>query len=168
MSVTFMEETQLAPAADNHLFRQVRDSDYQNGTLSSLAFRPMPKDKGELSVDVERLVINQQPVYTSAQQSYTSFKANGGGRNSVGVWAVTTQECSDHGLTAYHQPKLDPPPNPVHGYVDFKPLPEKDWRKKGARLAECAMKRGCVHSPAPVPPQSPPTAPTGETPPPSP
>ncbi len=157
MSVMFTEETQLAPATDNHLFRQVRESELQNGVLSSLAFRPMPKDHGELSVDVERLVINQQPVHTTAQQAYESFKANsGGGRNSAGVWAVTTQECSDYGLNAYHQPKTDPPPNPVHGYVDFKPVPEKDWRKKGARLAECAMKRGCVHPPDGSTPQSPP------------
>lgn len=124
--------------SDKRLFRQVRGEEryIKNGVLTSLAFRPLPKDHGELSVDVEPL--------TSAQQCYEAFKANGG--DTVGVWAVTTQECKNVGLDSYLKPKTTPPLNLSHGYVDFTVVAkEKEERKKGARLAEYAMARGRLY-----------------------
>lgn len=143
----------LLQPSENRLFRQVRVRDFKNGIVTSLAFRPMPeKDHGELSVDVEYLTIGQQALHTTPQQSYEAFKANGG--ETTGVYAVTTQECSNHGLSAYHKPRTTPPPNLAHGYIDFKPLTANEQRRKGARLAELAMARGCVHPAGQAPPAS--------------
>ena len=141
------------PPSDNRLFRQVRNDEryIRDGVVTSYAFRPMPKDQGELSVDVEPL--------TTADKCYADFIANGG--HSVGVWAVTTQECAATGLNAYHKPRISPPPNPSHGVVDFKDLTDKESRKKGAKLAEFATIRKRVYPEGDVqaqPPAAPPAA----------
>jgi hypothetical protein len=134
----------LLPASGNLLFRQVREKDVKDGILSSLAFRPMPdNDQGELSVDVEHLIIDQQPLHTTARQSYEAFKANGGDTDCV--YAVTTKECADLGLAAYHKPKTEPPVNVAHGIVDLTALTTNQQRRKSQRLAELAMKRKCVY-----------------------
>lgn len=146
--------TYLEPS-DNRLFRQVRNDEryIRDGVVTSYAFRPMPKDQGELSVDVEPL--------TTAAKCYADFIANGG--HSVGVWAVTTQECAKTGLAAYHKPRTAPPPNPSHGIVDFTSLTDKESRKKGAKLAEFATIRKRVYPEGEVQAQPPPASPaTGD------
>lgn len=130
-------ERLLAPSSER-LFRQVRVGQVEDGEPSSIAFKALPKDHGELSVDLESL--------TTAQECYDAFKACGG--DTVGVWAVTTQDCVDLGVDSYHKPKTSPP-NPSHGYVNFKSLRnDKAYKKLAGYLAERAIKYGRVHPPA--------------------
>ncbi|QQR47767.1 hypothetical protein JKA73_17680 [Myxococcus xanthus] len=126
----------LAPS-DELLFRQIpgRSGYINDGTPTSMAFKPLPKDEGELSVDLGSL--------TTAEASFNHFTQVVGGQSS-GVWAVTTNECKSQELDAYHRPKADHPPNPTHGIVDFRHLgSDNKMKKKAAKLVEAAIKRGC-------------------------
>lgn len=131
-----MSETKLEPT-EQELYRQVRAGHIENGEVSSLAFTPMKKDNGELSVDLQGL--------TTAEAACTAFKARG--YDTVGAWAVTTKECSDLGLGALHQPKdTPPPPNESHGFVDFRGVNASQTKKRAGRLAEKANARKCRHA----------------------
>ena len=118
---------------DELLFRQVPKEWYQNGTLLSLAFRPLPrKDEGRLSGDRESL--------TTAESSFIRFKESGG--NTVAVFGLTVQEFDDHKIPCFGDPVPD---NPSHAYADFSAHSKGQIKKKSQRLRDLAVARGKIY-----------------------
>lgn len=115
------------------LHRQVHPSFLQNGRVSSQAFRPTPKDDGELSVSRASLTTAE-----AAYQLYTEEKK----LQSVGVWSVTVGECEGVGLKAFADPLEGPPPDPAHAVIDFRHLGTNAVEKASSRLAAVARARG--------------------------
>ena len=111
------------------LLRQVHPSFVQAGRVTSQVFRPTPKDESLLSVyDGDQI---------SAEDSWTHF-TNKQGFQSVGVLAVTVDECDAEGLFA----RSDPGPFPEHAVIDFTGLSENQIEKKGKKLKAKAEVRG--------------------------
>jgi hypothetical protein len=122
---------------DEELFRQVAPKDYRVGNVvTSVTFRPLPKDEGYLSVDRSSL--------TTAENSFLQF-VNGIG-NSVGVLAVTVGECANEQLNSYEDPL---PNNGWHALVDFNGLTRGQQETKAKLLRDIAEKRGYRHGPLP-------------------
>lgn len=118
------------------LHRQVHPSFLQNGRVSSQAFRPTPKDEGELSVSRGSLTTAEE-----AYQLHTEEKK----LKSVGVWSVTVGECSGIGLPSFPDPLEDAPPDRAHAVVSFKDLGSTAADKASSRLAAFARARGRQH-----------------------
>jgi hypothetical protein len=121
---------------DTLLYRQAHPNFVNGDTVTSQAFVPFPKDKGELSVDDGDLV--------TAQESYRHYTQDLGNA-SDSVWAVTKTEADTTGAPASPAPLPD---NPAHARLDFNSIPEKHWRKTAKRLKEHALTHGCQFRPA--------------------
>ena len=66
------------------LLRQVNPNWVREGRITSQVFRPMPKDKGQLSVyDGDQMTPQQAYAHYTQQLAL----------NSVGIMAVTVAEC---------------------------------------------------------------------------
>jgi hypothetical protein len=123
--------------SDELLFRQVHSSWIREGRVSSQAFRPMPKDKGHLSVD--------RGSITTAEASYQLFTEQLQ-FSSEGIWAVTVAECLAQALPVLEDPVSAEAPgvaNPAHAVVSFVSVSSRGQiEAKGQKLARCANERG--------------------------
>lgn len=129
---------------DDLFLRQVHPSHAPDGTPSSQAFNPTPKDDGKLSVDDAKAV--------NAKESWTHFTANLG-FESAGTWAVSLGEIEESGdLVLQSDPVHDSDNptvnNPAHCLIDFNGVKSKGQRKRRAqKLAIKASARGCLFKP---------------------
>ncbi len=116
------------------LLRQVNPSWVQQGRVTSLVFRPTPKDEKLLSVyDGDQI---------SPERAWKHF-IRLLGFHSVGVLAVTKGECAKRSLPAYP----DPGPFPEHAVIDFTGFSENQIKTKAKLLKAAAESRGWVHQP---------------------
>lgn len=114
------------------LLRQVHPSFVQNGRASSQVFRPTPKDEQRLSVYNADMI---EPE--GAYQHYTGQL----GHSSMGVLAVTVQECNTAEIPAL----MDPEPFPEHAVLDFTGLSKGATEKKAKLLRQWAESRGWLY-----------------------
>lgn len=114
---------------DTLLFRQVNPSWIQAGRVTSQVFKPTPKDKKRLSVYNGDLV--------SAEASWLHY-ANELQFSSVGVLAVTVEECQQQALTV----EPDPEPFPAHAVIKFDDCSSSQIVKKAKYLKQNAEARG--------------------------
>ena len=114
---------------DTLLLRQVNPSWIQVGRVTSQVFRPTPKDKKRLSVYDGDLVSAEE-----AWEHYTDEL----GFASVGVLAVTVDECEAQDLTA----ESDPKPFRAHAVIKFDNCPTSQIAKKAKHLKKAAETRG--------------------------
>lgn len=122
------------------LLRQVNPHFIQQGRVVSLAFRPMPKDTGLLSVyDSDQI---------TPEAAWTHFTTKLGYASS-GIWAVTVEEAAALGLPATPKPLED---FPEHAAIDFTAHDDKTQKAKAKLLAAKADTRGCLFAAPPLPP----------------
>jgi hypothetical protein len=111
------------------LRRQVHPSWIQNERVTSQAFRPTPKDNGKLSTYHGGMI---QPK--EAWEHYTGVLQ----LESLGVQAVTVQECKEQDVPPNH----DKEHYDEHVSVDFTGKNESQARKISAKLRHAAEQRG--------------------------
>ena len=116
------------------LLRQIHPNFVQDGFASSVAFRPNEADNGLMSV-----YDGDQITAEASWSHYTSVSK----KKSVGVTALTVEECAAEGLPA----RADPEPFPEHAVVDFTSANEERWRTKSKKLQAKALARGWVYRP---------------------
>ena len=111
------------------LLRQIHPAHFQDGRVTSLAFKPMPKDKRRLSCyDGDQI---------TAELAFNHFI--GMKYKSIGVQAVTVGECEKLLLTV----SPDPEPFPEHMVIVFPDnLSENQISKKARSLSQFARTRG--------------------------
>jgi len=114
---------------DTLLFRQVNPSWIQAGRVTSQVFKPTPKDNKRLSVYNGDLV--------SAEGSWVHY-TNELQFSSVGVLAVTVEECQGQRLPA----EPDPNPFPEHAVIRFDGCSASQIKKKAKYLKQHAEARG--------------------------
>ena len=114
------------------LLRQIHPSFVQNGSVTSQAFRPTPKDEDQLSVDNGDMV--------SPEDSWKRFSAQAECTSS-GVMAVSQCECSISALKVVE----DGIPYPEHCHLNFAPFRSNQASKVGKKLAAKAHERGWLH-----------------------
>lgn len=115
------------------LLRQIHPSFVQAGFVTSLAFRPTPKDEWKLSVyDGDQITAEASFIH------YTVVWKLG----SVGTMAVTVDECIGESLTTSPDPLED---CPQHAFIDFRGLSTGQCEKKGKKLKAKAEGRGWQH-----------------------
>lgn len=113
------------------LYRQISPEHVQNGRVTSLAFRPMPKDEKKLSVyDGDKL---------SPEESYNHFV--GCKCRSVGVLGVEKQECIEEGLHVLE----DYETHPYHVLIDFSGKTNNQVRRAAEHLKEKAITRDWLY-----------------------
>src|SRR5689334_1835417 len=111
------------------LLRQVNPSWIQSGRITSQVFKPTPKDANRLSVyDGDQIV---------AEKSWRHY-TNELGFLSVGVVAVTVEECQSQELSA----QADPTPFREHVAVIFDGFSGTQIEKKARHLKKLAEIRG--------------------------
>jgi hypothetical protein len=110
------------------LLRQIHPLFVQQERVTSQAFRPTPKDQKKLSVYDGDLI--------TAERSWLHFRDRG--LQSVGVLAVTVEECMKEELVARSSPEhfLE------HAEIDFLEFTPRECEKKGKRLRSAAEVRG--------------------------
>ena len=104
----------------------------QQGQPSSQVFRPTPKDEKLLSV-----YDGDQSGPGDAFEHYTSQI----GLSSVGVMAVTAEECE----TCELQSRPDPEAFPEHAVIDFSEYGEREIKKKAKQLKAFAIQQGWLY-----------------------
>ena len=112
------------------LFRQVNPSWFQNGRVTSQAFRPTPKDEFKLSVYDGDLI--------DAEASWQHFTKT---LDSIGTLALTVSECHELELEAR------PDPFPEHAVIDFSGLRKNQIETKSKKLRVVADARGWQFQP---------------------
>jgi hypothetical protein len=111
------------------LLRQIHPSFLQAGRVTSQAFRPTPKDESLLSVyDGDQI---------TADNSWSHFTSQPNCK-SVGVMAVTVDECVAEALSV----RPDPKPFPEHVVIDFTGLTNNQCEKNSKKLKAKAEARG--------------------------
>lgn len=114
---------------DSLLLRQISPSWMRDGRITSQAFKPTRKDANLLSVYDGELI--------GARDAHAHFTTVLGYR-SVGVVAVTVEECQTLGLEV----RSEPDRFAEHAVLDFTPLPTASLRKDAAKqLADYATSR---------------------------
>ena len=116
------------------LLRQVHPTFFTNRQLSSQAFFPFPKDKGNLSVYDGKLI---SPV-----QSFEHYTQKLG-LQSIGVWGVSNKEVIETGLKSTPDPL---PESPAHALIHFGNASERECRKLAKKLRAFAVTRGSLYS----------------------
>jgi len=115
--------------SDTQLLRQVNPSWVQSGRVTSQVFKPTAKDKNRLSVyDGDRITAVAAWGHYTGELAFTS----------VGVLAVTVEECERLELTA----ESDPGPFPKHAVINFDDFPLSQIEKKAKHLKKAAEARG--------------------------
>lgn len=115
--------------SDTLLHRQVHPSWVQQDRVTSQAFRPTPKDQGRLSVyDGDQVTAEGSWAHYTQQLELSS----------IGVLAVTVEECESLGLAA----EPDPEPFPEHAVIRFDGLSRAQIGKKAKHLQRHAARRG--------------------------
>lgn len=120
--------------AGTKLHRQVHPSWVQEGRVTSLAFKPTPKDGDCLSV-----YDGDQIDAEATWRHYVDIL----GLNSIGVLAVTVRECENLDLTV----APDPDPFPEHVCIDFRSLTRRETENMAKALSSKARSRGWQFSP---------------------
>jgi hypothetical protein len=116
------------------LLRQVHPDFFQEGHISSMAFRPTNKDTGLLSLyDGEQI---------DPPQSWTHYTEKLGFR-SAGVWGITHGEAGECELECRPEASLFK----EHVVIDFTKCSRKQIRDKAKQLAAKAEQRGCLFTP---------------------
>lgn len=136
-------EVLIAPGADL-MYRNVHPGFYDEraGLVSSQAFTPNSDDEGCMSVSQASIV-----TAVDAFIDYTMIR----GRQSVGVWAVSTGEVHGVGSRTVNdceRADLDPDDIPPgHAYVDFRDLGGSAGRetRRAKKLKATANARGCQY-----------------------
>lgn len=111
------------------LLRQIHPSFIQSGRVTSQAFRPTPKDEGQLSA-YDGNMIEPQPAW----QHYSNALK----KASVGVMAVSRDECTALNLSI----EPDPTPFPQHVLIDFRAFDKKMVESMAKQLRHQAEVRG--------------------------
>ena len=113
------------------LLRQIHPSFVQRGRVTSQAFRPTPKDEGQLSVyDGDR--IGPQPAW----EHYTGTLDC----QSIGIMGVTVVECANLQLKV----ESDPKPFPEHVLIDYSGFAKTAIEKKAKLLKAKAIERDWI------------------------
>ena len=123
---------------DELLYRQINPGFVHDSRVTSQAFRPTPKDEGQLSVSVSSL--------TSPQGAYELYTAQRQ-LESAGVMAISQAECSELGLPVVPDPLTAPVNDPAHALVDFRQSGKSQIEKKSKKLGRKANARGWVYLP---------------------
>jgi hypothetical protein len=111
------------------LLRQVHPTFVQNGEIGVVAFRPNDNDKGLLSVYDGDMI--------TAENSFNHW-TDSLKKKSVGVLAVTVEECTSVKLPSVSSPSED---NASHAHIDFTEFEKKDQRTKTKALLAFAVAR---------------------------
>lgn len=117
----------------------------------STAFRPSPKDDGNMSVDNGDMVTAEESHETFTARINPTTSEN---LESVGVWAVSKEEAEEHGTTVEPSPVEEDlannvAANPAHTDIVFPAgLSKGKLQKIGKKLQTVAQERGCCYSPA--------------------
>ena len=120
------------------LHRQVPATYVQHGEITSQVFKPTAKDKGRLSVyDGSRI---------SAEDAWKHYVQTLGYK-SIGVAAVTVQECRDLQLDV----EADPASFEEHAVIDFTGFSRSQSERKADSLKRCAIMRGWQFGPVETP-----------------
>jgi hypothetical protein len=113
------------------LLRQIHPSFVNQGRVTSQAFRPTSKDEQKLSVYDGDMI--------QAIAAWTHYR--GLGLESVGVMAVTVEECEREDLVVRSSPELFP----EHAEIDFLNFNSNQCEKKSKRLRNAAAQRGWLY-----------------------
>lgn len=113
------------------LLRQIHPSFIKLGRVTSQAFRPTPKDEQKLSVYDGDLI---EPA--ASWEHYRARKLE-----SVGVMAVTVEECEKEDLVARSSPEHFR----EHAEIDFLDFNANQCEKKGKKLKSASEARGWMH-----------------------
>ena len=113
------------------LLRQIHPNFIKLGRPTSAAFRPTPKDEHKLSVYDGDLI--------TAAAAFAHYR--GRKLESVGVLAVTVEECTRQELQVHSSPEHFP----EHAEIDFSGLGSSQCERKGKKLREAAEIRGWLH-----------------------
>jgi len=119
--------------ATTKLLRQIHPAFVRQGTVTSQAFRPTPKDDHRLSCDDGDRIAPE-----AAWRRYT-----GQGLASSGVQALTVAVCTSQGLLV--EPDADP--YPEHVSVDFTGLSNGQIERISKRLRDHASVSGWLFAP---------------------
>ena len=113
------------------LYRQIPPEHVQNGRVTSLAFRPMPKDEQKLSMyDGDKLSPR------AAHRHFIEHKCR-----SIGVLGVTVLECKIKELPVLP----DYETHPYHVLVDFSGKSTNQVKRMAEYLKEMAIARGWLY-----------------------
>lgn len=124
---------------DELLYRQIHPSWVHDGKVSSQAFWPTEKDKGELSTSRSSKV--------SAKEAY-DYHVETMSLQSDGAYAVSVAEVAGAGLVAVDDSATSTELPPGHAFIDFKPVTSTNQRKRlGGTLRDCAEPRGWQYKP---------------------
>lgn len=128
------------------LLRNIHPSWMDRGKPTSQAFRPMPKDAGQLSVDR-----GSKCLPLAAFELHVSKVDQVGERlRSAGVYGLSVGECAECGLPSVDDPltgivgQVD---NPNHAYIDFRSVELKVYEKTSKKLKALALQRGVLYEP---------------------
>lgn len=116
------------------LLRQVHPNFFQNGRVTSQAFRPTPKDEQKLSM-YNGDQIDPQPAHRHYTETLDCA--------SIGVLGVTVAECDELNLPAIE----DPEPFPEHVVLDYSAFPKNAIEKIAKLLRVKAETRGWLYGP---------------------
>jgi hypothetical protein len=127
-------------AGDELLWRQINPAFVDGGKVTSQAFTPTEKDRGELSTNRSSKVTAE-----AAFRHYTEIQ----GHKSVGVYAVSVDEVLSVELRAVDDFATEEgAKSPGHAYIDFKHIEATKRRKKiGGKLRDLAESRGWQYGP---------------------
>ena len=115
------------------LYRQVHPSWMQNGRVTSQVFKPTPKDDKYLSV------YNGDLTTSVLAWGHYTKQLN---HPSIGVLAVTVEECTATGLSAKPEPK----PFKEHAIIDYNTCASNSVvANKAKQLRAFAIKRDWCH-----------------------
>lgn len=119
------------------LWRQVHPDWMQAGRCTSQAFKPTPKDKGQISVSQSSLV--------SAEDAF-QFHISTLDLESAGVWAITVGDASSVGYAVLDDSQ-NPVPNtpPGHALIDARQESGSRQKTLARALASAANDRGRIH-----------------------
>ncbi len=110
------------------LLRQIHPSFIKLGRVTSQAFRPTPKDEHKLSVYDGDLI--------DAEASWRHYRSRG--LESVGVMAISVEECKKEDLIVESSPEIFP----EHAHIDFQQFSSSQCENKGKKLKNAALIRG--------------------------
>lgn len=119
------------------LLRQINPSFVVAGRVTSQAFHPTPKDKDLLSAYDGDLI--------GAEASWTHYTQQLGLR-SVGVMALSVDECTAEGVSC----RPDPEPFPEHAVIDFTGKSKKEKKEIASLLRDRATRRDWLFECAPT------------------
>ncbi len=119
------------------LYRQINPSWFQQGRVTSQAFKPTPKDNKRLSAyDGDQINAEDSWQHYTTELKFTS----------VGVLAVSLAECTAQELPV----EADPEPFPSHCLIKFDECSNSQMEKKAKHLRETADARGWQYQAEPA------------------